>query len=71
MDRETAMAVARVYLADCIELSAIPEEEVERLPLYFSGDRHDYYFFYFDGPMETHLELEVHIVWPLLREMGL
>jgi len=50
---EKAIALARSYLAGGIEVELIPEEEVERLPLYFSGERHDYYFFYFHGPMEA------------------
>lgn len=48
MDREKAKAAARAYLTDCIELEPIPEEEVERLHLYwFSDHRRDYHFFYY------------------------
>ena len=53
MDIETAIALARSYLADGIEIKEISLEEGDRLPLYFSGDRHDFYFFYFRGPMEA------------------
>ncbi|MBW2557555.1 MAG: hypothetical protein JRD69_01735 [Deltaproteobacteria bacterium] len=53
MDKETAIALARSYLAGGIEIKEISQEEVDRLTLYFSGDRHDYYFFYFRGPMEA------------------
>jgi len=52
MDKETATALARSYLAGGIEIEEISQEEVDRLSLYFSGDRHDFYFFYFRGPME-------------------
>lgn len=46
MKRETAMAAARSYLADCIELKAMPAKEVEHLPLYyFSNHCHEYHFF--------------------------
>ncbi|MEA3486493.1 MAG: hypothetical protein U9R20_02435 [Thermodesulfobacteriota bacterium] len=53
MDKEKAIALARAYLAGGIEIKEISEEETDRLPLYFNGDRHDYYFFYFHGPMEA------------------
>ena len=54
MDREAAMTAARSYLADCIELKAISEEEVERLRLYwFSDHRNEYHFFYYRGSWQT------------------
>jgi hypothetical protein len=54
MDGEAAMAAARSYLADCIELTAISEEEVERLQLYwFSNHRNDYHFFYYRSSWEV------------------
>ena len=53
MDRETAIASVRSYLGACIEIKAIPDKEVERLSFYFSGDRRDYYFFYYRGHWET------------------
>jgi len=52
MDKETAIALARSYLASGIEIKEISEEEADGLSLYFSGDRHDFYFFYFRGLME-------------------
>jgi|GEM_PF-3168157 hypothetical protein len=53
MNKENAVTLARAYLAGGIEIKEISEEEAAHLPLYFSGDRHDYYFFYFHGPMEA------------------
>jgi hypothetical protein len=48
MDKEAAMAAARAYLADCIELTAIPEDEVTHLGLYgFSHRHHEFHFFYY------------------------
>ena len=52
MNKENAITLARAYLAGGIEIKEISQEEAARLPLYFSGDRQDYYFFYFHGPME-------------------
>jgi hypothetical protein len=50
MDRETAMTAARAYLAGCIELEPIPEEEVEHLNFYCSGGhRQEFHFFYYRG----------------------
>lgn len=51
MDKETAKVLARSYLAGSIEIKEIPKEAVEGLPLYCCGDRSDFYFFYFHGPM--------------------
>ena len=53
MDRDTAIELARSYLADQIEIKAISEKESKGLPLYSDGDRHDYYFFCFHGPKEA------------------
>ncbi len=54
MKREAAMAAARLYLAACIELKAIPAEEVERLQLYwFSDHLHEYHFFYYRGSWQA------------------
>jgi hypothetical protein len=48
MDREAAMAATRAYLAECVALDTISEEEVKRLGLYGFSDRHDeFYFFYY------------------------
>jgi len=56
MDRETAMAAARAYLADCIELKPISEEEVERLQLYwFSDHRNEYHFFHYRGLRQAYM----------------
>jgi len=50
MDREKAMAAARAYLASCVELTVIPEDEVKRLRLYWFSDHHDeFHFFYYRG----------------------
>ena len=53
MNKENAITLARAYIAGGIEIKEISQEEAARLPLYFSGDRQDYYFFYFHGPMEA------------------
>ena len=50
MDREKAMTAARAYLAGCVELTAIPEDEVKCLRLYWFSDHHDeFHFFYYRG----------------------
>lgn len=44
------MAAARTYLASCVELTVIPEDEVKRLRLYWFSDHHDeFHFFYYRG----------------------
>jgi len=52
VEREISIAMIRSWIAEQIEIVDISDDESEKLPLYFKGNRQDIYVFHVSSPLE-------------------